>query len=210
MIRRRSTLLLLGGLAALALFTGACASTQSSAAGSGELAAVDHAAYRIAPVALTGTDGERYVLAEDTTTPLTLVFFGYTNCRTECPIVMSSLSSAMSRLDDADRKDVRVVFVTTDPDRDTTAVLRSYLDRYDPGFFGLTGKLDQIVKLSRSMHIYVGSGEKLPSGGYDLGIHDTHVSGVDETGRATVIWNMDTSPKQFADDIHTLLQKARS
>lgn len=210
MTRRRSARLLVGVLAALTLVTGACGSSQSSAAGSGKLTAIDHAAYPIAPVSLTDTDGKPYVLAKDTTKPLTLVFFGYTHCQTECPIVMSSLSAAMARLDDGDRKDVQVVFVTTDPGRDTTAVLRRYLDRYDPSFLGLTGKLGQIVRLSKSMHIYVGSGQKLPSGGYDVSMHDTHVSGIQKPGKATMLWNMDTSPKQFADDIHTLLQKGRS
>lgn len=202
--------LLLVMLAAVALLTEACGSSRPSAAGSDELAAIDHTAYPIAHVALRDTDGQPYVLAEDATKPLTLVFFGYTHCQTECPIVMSSLSAAMTRLEDADRHDVQVVFVTTDPGRDTGAVLRHYLDRYDPSFLGLTGELDRIVRLSKSMHIYVGSGQKLPSGGYDVSMHDTHVSGIEDPGKATMIWNMDTSPKQFADDIHTLLQKARS
>jgi cytochrome oxidase Cu insertion factor (SCO1/SenC/PrrC family) len=46
----------------------------------------------------------------------------------------------MTRLDDADREQVDVVFVTTDPARDTEPVLRRYLDRFDPAFVGLTGR----------------------------------------------------------------------
>jgi len=202
--------LLAGALVVLALVASACGGGDGSASGTTTLTGIDHAAYKLSDVSLTDTDGQPFSLAKDATKPLTLVFFGYTNCPTECPIVMSSLSSAMTRLDDADRQDVDVVFVTTDPSRDTTAVLRKYLDRYDPSFIGLTGKLATIVKLSESMHIYVGAGTKLPSGGYDLTMHDTHVSGVGPNGKATMIWNMNTSPKQFADDIHTLLQKARS
>ena len=200
----------MGALVGLGLLASACGTSGTGTAGAPALTGISHAAYQIAPVPLTDTDGATYVLAKDATKPLTLVFFGYTTCPTECPIVMSSLASAMTRLDDADRKDVGVVFVTTDPARDSPAALRKYLDRYDPGFVGLTGQLGQIVKLSTSMHIYVGEGTKLPSGGYDLTMHDTHVSGIDTAGKATMVWGMDTSPKQFADDIHTLLQKARA
>ena len=49
---------------------------------------------------------------------------------------MASLASAMTRLDDSDRDQVDVVFVTTDPARDDQQVLRDYLDRYDPASSG--------------------------------------------------------------------------
>lgn len=202
--------LLVAALALVALVAGACGSTQSSAPRPAPLTGISHAAYQIAPISLTASNGKPYVLAKDTTKPLTLVFYGYTHCTDDCPIVMSALSAAMTRLDAADRKDVDVVFVTTDPARDSPPVLRRYLDRYNPSFFGLTGSLHQIVKLSQSMHIYVGAGEKLPSGGRDLNAHDTHVSGILSTGEATMIWDVTTSPKQYADDIHTLLEKARA
>ncbi|MEX0427519.1 SCO family protein [Nocardioides sp. DS6] len=202
--------LLVAVLAALALTLSACGSGAGAASGSTKLTGITHAPYSVAHVSLTDTDAKPYSLASDATKPLTLVFFGYTHCPDLCPLVMQSLSAAMQTLDEGDRKDVDVVFVTTDPGRDTQNVLRRYLDHYDPAFIGLTGKLHTIVKLGESMKIYVGSGQKLPSGGYDLTTHDTHVSAVVPGGKATVLWSMDTSPRQFADDIHTLLQKGRS
>jgi protein SCO1/2 len=164
----------------------------------------EHTPYELSDTALTGTDGEPFSLATDADKPLTLVFYGYTQCPDECPLVMSSLTAALTRLDDADRKKVDVVFVTTDPARDTTKVLEKYLDRYDEDFIGLTGDLKDIVTLAESMRLYIGEADRLPSGGYDLGVHDTHVSAVSQ-GQASVVWSMNTSPKQFADDIHRLL-----
>ncbi len=164
----------------------------------------EHTPYQLSDTALTDTDGEPFSLATDTDKPLTLVFYGYTQCPDECPLVMSSLTAALTRLDDADRKKVEVVFVTTDPARDTTNVLEKYLDRYDEDFIGLTGDLKDIVTLAESMRLYIGEADRLPSGGYDLGVHDTHVSAVSQ-GQASVVWSMNTSPKQFADDIHRLL-----
>lgn len=183
--------------------------TGCGAAGTGQkpasaMTGQEHTPYQLSATALTDTDGEPFSLATDAGKPLTLVFYGYTQCPDECPLVMSSLTAALTRLDAADRKKIDVVFVTTDPARDTTKVLEKYLDRYDEDFIGLTGDLKDIVTLAESMRLYIGEADRLPSGGYDLGVHDTHVSAVSQ-GQASVVWSMNTSPKQFADDIHRLL-----
>lgn len=185
--------------------------TGCGAAGTGQkpasaMTGQEHTPYQLADTALTDTDGELYSLATDADKPLTLVFYGYTQCPDECPLVMSSLTAALTRLGDAERKKVDVVFITTDPARDTTEVLEKYLERYDEDFIGLTGDLKDIVTLAESMRLYIGEADRLPSGGYDLGVHDTHVSAVSQ-GRASVVWSMNTSPKQFADDIHHLLEE---
>jgi protein SCO1 len=185
--------------------------TGCGAAGTGQAPASamtgqEHTPYQLSDTALTDTDGEPFSLATDADKPLTLVFYGYTQCPDECPLVMSSLTAALTRLDDAERKQVDVVFVTTDPARDTQEVLEKYLERYDDDFIGLTGDLKDIVTLAESMRLYIGEADRLPSGGYDLGVHDTHVSAV-TGGEARVVWSMNTSPKQFADDIHHLLEE---
>ena len=145
--------------------------------------------YDVPDVALTATDGEPYSLASDRDEPLTLVFFGYTHCPDICPMVLGSLSSGLTKLDDADRERVEVVVVTTDPARDTEQVLRDYLDGFDPTWEGLTGDLAAIVDARRRrLGIYVNDGKKLPSGGYDLGGHGTSVVGIDDSGQASVYW----------------------
>ncbi len=119
--------------------------------------------YDVPDVALTATDGASFSLASDRDEPLTLVFFGYTHCPDLCPMVLGSLSAGLTKLDDADRERVEVVVVTTDPERDTEQVLRDYLDRFDPTWEGLTGKLDAIIALGDPLGIYVNDGKKLPS-----------------------------------------------
>lgn len=162
-----------------------------------------------APAAeLTATDGSPYSLAKDRDDPLTLVFFAYTHCPDICPMVLGSLSSAMTRLDDGDRDRVGVVVVTTDPARDTPEVLRDYLDGFDPSWVGLTGDLDTIVTdVAEPLGIFVADATELASGGYDLGAHGTSVLAIDDSDQATVYWGDDTSPAQFASDIHTLLNE---
>ena len=159
--------------------------------------------YVVPDTELVDTSGEPFSLAADTTERLTLVFFGYTHCPDICQIVMSTLASAMTRLDPAERDDVEVVFVTTDPARDDRRTLRTYLDRFDPGFVGLTGDLDQIAAIGLDLGIAVEKGKRLPSGGYEV-THSTHVVGIDPQDRVPIVWTEGTSAAEFAADVHTL------
>ena len=173
--------------------------------GDGELTgAVLTEPYVVPATPLTDTEGATYSLADDTDKRLTLVFFGYTNCPDICQVVMQTLASAMTRLDDADREQVDVVFVTTDPERDDETVLRGYLDNFDPGFVGLTGPLATIVEVGNALAIAVEQGEKLPSGGYDV-THGTSVLGIDSDDEVPIVWTQGTSATQFASDVHQLL-----
>jgi protein SCO1/2 len=166
-----------------------------------------HHVWPASDVALTDTSGSAYSLASDTQDrALTLVFFGYTHCPDLCPITMNNIAAAFNRLDSSDRDKTGMVFVTSDPSRDTAGVLRDYLDGYNKTFVGLTGPLSAIERAATPFHIYISSGKKLPSGGYDLGGHSTIVLGV-EDGKAVVLWKQGTSAAQFASDIHTLLSE---
>ncbi len=82
--------------------------------------------------------------------------------------------------------------------------LRTYLDRFDPSFIGLTGDLDTIVDIGEPLAVAVEQGEKLPSGGYEV-THGTQVTAIDHRDRVPVLWTQGTSASDFADDIHTLL-----
>lgn len=160
--------------------------------------------FEVAATPLTDTGGEPFSLTEDTDRDLSLVFFGYISCPDICQTVMANLSSAMTRLDEADRERVDVVYVTTDPARDTREALARYLPRFDPEFIGLTGDLDTIVDVAEPLGVGIEQGERLPSGGYDI-THGTTVTGIDGADEGTVFWSQDTSSAQFAADIHTLL-----
>lgn len=90
---------------------------------------------------LTDTEGRPYGFAAETQGRLTLLFFGYTSCPDICPIHMATLSAA---LDQPGMPDPTVVFVTTDPARDTPERLREWLDKFDTGFVGLHGTPEEI------------------------------------------------------------------
>jgi protein SCO1/2 len=92
-----------------------------------------------------------------------LVFFGYTYCPDVCPTTLQVLAQAKARLG-GDAKDVQVVFVSVDPDRDTPAQLKAYLAT--PSFpqptLGLTGSPGQIAAVAKAYRAFYskqGAGE---------------------------------------------------
>lgn len=104
---------------------------------------------------LTDTEGEEYDLIEETEGHPTLVFFGYTHCPDVCPLTMSNIALAKSKLSKAEQRDLRVVFVTSDPERDTSERLGEWLRMQDPSFVGLTGDFDTIQAGARSVGIHI-------------------------------------------------------
>ena len=157
--------------------------------------------YVVPDLPLTATDGKPFDLAAQDRR--TLVFFGYTNCPDICQVVMSTIASAMAKLSAEQREQLQVAFVTTDPARDTTSALRTYLNRFDPEFVGLTGSLTQIDQLAQPMDIFIKQGQKLPSGGYEVD-HTTVVVAV-HRGTGDLVWTGATSPADMAEDLEKIL-----
>jgi len=93
---------------------------------------------------LETTDGKPFHFVSDTHGTVTLLYFGYTKCPDVCPLHMANIASALKQMDASDQAQVRVVFVTTDPNRDTPEVLRAWLDNFDKRFIGLRGSLDSV------------------------------------------------------------------
>lgn len=160
--------------------------------------------YAVPDVTLHDASGRPYDLATDAKKPVTLVFFGYTNCPDICQVVMANIASALTRLPADQRAKVGMVFVTTDPARDDARTLRGYLDRFDPSFEGLTGDLGRIVALGKAFDVPVEKGHKLPSGGYDVA-HGTQVVGVLPDRTAPFVWTQGTDPSALAADLTKIL-----
>jgi protein SCO1/2 len=93
---------------------------------------------------LEDTQGRAFHFAADTRGTVTLLYFGYANCPDVCPTHMSNIAAALKRMPADEQARVRVVFVTTDPVRDTAQALRAWLDNFDKRFIGLRGSLDSV------------------------------------------------------------------
>ncbi|MFI5229450.1 MAG: SCO family protein [Gemmatimonadales bacterium] len=93
---------------------------------------------------LDDTQGRPFHFAADTRGTATLLYFGYANCPDVCPTHLSNIAAALKRMPADEQSRVRVVFVTTDPARDTAQALRAWLDHFDKRFIGLRGPLDSV------------------------------------------------------------------
>ncbi len=157
--RHRGRALVLGAL--LVLLAG-CGGSGSADPSDFTGTRLDPDPFVVSATPLVGTDGAAYSLTEDTDKDLTLVFFGYTHCPDICGQVMATLAGTLARLDEEQKERLDVVFVTTDPARDDEATVEKYVDAYDPSIIGLTGDLDDIVEVGRSMAVGVDAGREAP------------------------------------------------
>src|SRR5258708_23580035 len=88
---------------------------------------------------LSDTSGAPFQFWPRTQGYVTLLFFGYTYCPDQCPMHMAALRAALKRMPAALADQVKLVFVTTDPMRDTPAVLRQWLHLFARRFLRLPG-----------------------------------------------------------------------
>lgn len=113
---------------------------------------------------LHDTEGGRYDFRAETAGRPTYLYFGYTNCPDECPTAMADLAAALRRTEPELREQTRVVFVTTDPARDTPEVLRRWLDKFGEGIVGLVGTQQEVDAAQTSVGIRpAAQGEPIPT-----------------------------------------------
>ncbi len=84
--------------------------------------------------------------------PLTALFFGFTQCPDVCPMTLNKLDIIIDELE-KNKKKMKVIFISIDPDRDTPEVMRNYINSFNNKFIGITGKPEKIFLLSKSWGI---------------------------------------------------------
>ncbi|WP_410537533.1 SCO family protein [Streptomyces sp. KL2] len=155
---------------------------------------------------LTDTGGETYDLVEETRGRPTLVYFGYTHCPDVCPLTMSNIAVAKSKLPEAEQEKLRVVFVTSDPERDTPESLGEWLRAQDPDFIGLTGDFEKIQAGARAL----GIGLEPPVKEEDGDIVSTHGTQVlaflPKDDRAHVLYTSDVPVEVYEKDLPALVE----
>ncbi len=92
-----------------------------------------------------------------------LVFFGFTYCPDYCPTTLGVLNAVQERMGDK-AKDLQIVFISIDPERDTPQMLKDYLssDGFPDDVIGLTGTPEQVAQVAREYRAFyqkVGEGE---------------------------------------------------
>ena len=83
----------------------------------------------------------------------TLVFFGFTSCPDVCPTALWNVTELLRQVGD-DARDLRVLFISVDPERDTPAKMKDYVSNFDARVVGLTGTLEQVAASAKAYRAY--------------------------------------------------------
>jgi len=157
--------------------------------------------------ALTDHNGRAVTLA-DYRGKAVVLFFGYTHCPDVCPTTLSELAAAMQKLGPA-AKDVQVLFVTVDPERDTPALLAQYVPAFNPTFVGLYGDAAALERTAKEFRIVFRKQEGREPGSYTMD-HSAGTFVFDPQGRLRLYVGYGQGADVFAHDLAELLRTAKS
>jgi protein SCO1/2 len=151
--------------------------------------------------------GQPFDLAAESRGKLTFLFFGYTNCPDVCPLHMANLAAALKSLPEETRRKVRVIFVTTDPARDTPERLGAWLAQFDSSFVGVSGTTASLEAAQRGLGMPMATrdSEVPDSGGYTIS-HGAHLWAFTPDDSAHVVYPMGILRDDLAADIPRLLR----
>jgi protein SCO1/2 len=151
---------------------------------------------------LPDVEGRRRTLA-DFKGKVTVVFFGYTHCPDVCPTTMLELAAVKKALG-ADGERVQGIFVTVDPERDTAALLKVYIDNFGSGFVALRGTPDETKAAAKAFKVFYA---KVPGSTEDSYTMD-HTAGsyiFDAQGKVRLFTRYGTGAEALASDLKALL-----
>jgi protein SCO1 len=157
-------------------------------------------------VTLVDARGDRVALPSLVGDGVTLLFFGYMNCPDICPVHLANIAAVLHKLPDEVQREVRVVFVTTDPERDTFPRLEQWVRGFDRRFMALTGDTAAIHAAERALGlgIEVRDSSVTVAGAYALQ-HASQVIAFTRDGLARVQYPFGTRQRDWAADLPLLL-----
>ena len=156
---------------------------------------------------LTDTSGAAFDFSAKTQGYVTLLFFGYTHCPDMCPLQMHIIADALRELPPTITSRFKVVFVTTDPARDTPQVLRMYLDHFNKHFIGLTGSQEAIAAAQVAASLPPAKkGSAPPDGNYEVG-HSAFVLAYTKDNLAHVIYPVGLKSQDWVHDLPFLVSE---
>jgi protein SCO1 len=151
---------------------------------------------------LTDTSGKTYDLAKETQGRPVLLYFGYTHCPDVCPLIMSNLAIAEKKLTKAEQAELRVVFVTTDPQDDNPKRIRTWLDMQGgQDFVGLTGDFNTIQAAARPLGVLVDKPKREKDGSVTVDHGAEVIAFSPKDDKAHWIYTTDTRADQYAKEL---------
>jgi protein SCO1/2 len=148
-------------------------------------------------------DQGKAVSGKDYRGKVVLLYFGYTHCPDVCPLTLAQLHVVMQRLGPL-ADNVRILFVTVDPARDTPAIMRAYVNAFDPHAIGLSGSPGDIEALSKRYRSAFTREPDRADGNYEVS-HSSAIYVFDQDGKARLLSTPNNPQSDMVHDLHLLL-----
>lgn len=154
-----------------------------------------------------------FLLTDDTGSPFELaalrgrwifVTYGYTHCPDVCPLTLANLKQVVQQAG-AGADQVRVVFVTVDPGRDTVPVMHDYVTHFSPDFTGLTGAPAAVAIAGQAFSVRSTLAPASPAGAYAVS-HSAYVYLIDPQFRWRLTYPFGVTPEEMSADLRYLMQ----
>ena len=156
------------------------------------------------PFSLDGSNG-RKVSLRDYLGKVVILQFGFTYCQQVCPVTLAHLTEVHKKLGSAAR-DVQLIYVTVDPERDSPERLREHLAAFNPSFVGATGAPDELAAVRKAYGVIA---EHVVSRNQALGYEVNHSSSiflVARQGRIRGLAPFGTPADDIVHDLELLLK----
>jgi protein SCO1/2 len=134
----------------------------------------------------------------------TLLFFGFTYCPDVCPTTLAALNAALER---QPLPGLQVLFVSVDPERDTAALIGTYLGAFNREFIGLRGDAQALQPLLQSLGA-IALRQPLSGGGYTMD-HTATLYLTDTQGRLVAVFTPPYSVERLAADFARIARADR-
>jgi protein SCO1/2 len=136
-----------------------------------------------------------------------LLYFGYTHCPDACPTTMTHWRAAFKSLSAHHRAQVRGIFVSIDPDRDSPALLKEYVNHFHPNIVGVTGTQSELRKVTEEYRASYGYEKAEDGSGDDYTVnHSGSVYVIDPTGKVRDMLTFQSSSDEIVTSIRAALR----
>ncbi|MEU2386132.1 SCO family protein [Streptomyces sp. NPDC012461] len=213
---RKNTFAAAALLAAACLTLSACGANDDNSGNPVAVVSEDAAAEKAATLldkpfekpdlVLTDTNGKEYDFRKETAGKPTLIYFGYTHCPDVCPLTMNNIAVAKKQLSKEQQDQLRIVFVTTDPERDTAPALGKWLKGIDSQVVGLTGDFSTIQAGARTLGITINPPRK-DDQGKTVSDHGTQVVAFSpKTDGGYLLYGEDATVEDYTQDLPEIIK----
>jgi protein SCO1/2 len=133
-------------------------------------------------------------------------YFGYTSCPDVCPTTLSTFTSALAQLDEAQAARVELAMITIDPERDTPERLSQYVRSFLAPSHAIRTTDPGALEAAQDAFGAQSSVENMPDGTVEVA-HSATTYVIDENGTVLVEWLFGTSADSMAHDLRLLLER---